>query len=117
MSEAYHAPNTLIPINTIIEDYSGTPYLASLAFFWEVELAAIYQQHPHLNPTAFFNFDYDEEEIQEELFKVLVQKNLLKKVEPNFTAMTYLNHKNNTADTMLLSVTTELRGPVDKVSA
>lgn len=117
MSEAYHAPNTLIIVNSIIEDHNGTPYVVPEAFFWEVELAAIYQEHPHLNPTAFFGTDYDEEQIQEELFKVMVQKNLLKKVEPNFTAMTYLNRKTNTADTMLLSVTAELRGPVDKVSA
>lgn len=117
MSEVYNGPATHVPNGAIIEDHAGALYTAVVGFVWEVQLAAIYKERPHLNPKAYFDTDYDEEQIQTELFEVLVAKDLLKKVEPNFSAMTHIHRNNNTADTSLYQIVAELRGPIEKVSA
>lgn len=104
MSEAPKKTRTPVPTLTFIEDHTGTVYVALVDFVWEIELEKIYLDRPHLNSTAFFDTDYDEEQIQAELFQSLIDFGFLKKVEPNHTAMTHINRQTNTTHTGLYTV-------------
>lgn len=111
MSEVNQAICTLIPKMAVIEDNAGMLYIALTHFVWEVQVAKVYEDQPHLHPKAFFTSDYDDDELQEGLFAELVKMNLLMAVEANWTAITHINRQTNHAQTQLYPISSELRGP------
>lgn len=95
----------------IIEDFAGKLYQATYSFYWGEKQREIAEKHPEVIPTVHGAKSFDEASMQVVLFNALVASGHLKKIEPNFCALSVRDRETRTALTSLIPLTEETTSP------
>lgn len=111
MSEKQKEKGPWILNGQIIEDFAGKLYQATYSFYWGEKQREIAGKHPEVMPAVHSEVGFNEPLMQCILFEALVASGHLKKIEPNFCALSVRDRETRTALTSLIPLTEETTSP------
>lgn len=97
----------------IIEDFAGKLYQATYSFYWGEKQREIAEKHPEVMPTVHSAVGFNEPLMQGILFEALIASGHLKKIEPNFCALSVRDRETRTALTGLIPIIEEPASPTE----
>lgn len=117
MSEKQKEKGPWIQHGQIIEDFAGKLYQATLDFYWGEQQRKVAEKYPAVLPTVHSAAGFNEPAMQGILFDALIASGHLKRIDPDFCALSVRDRETRTAVTGLIPITEETTGPTDESDA